>query len=192
MQLSRDEKIQAIGCHVESIMQLLEIRKDESTSKTPYRVAKMYVDELFKGLDESNFPVMNSTPNDMGYDHMLIVKDIKVNSVCEHHLVPFIGVCHVAYIPDDRIMGLSKFNRLVDYFSRRPQVQERLTHQIHNSLVQELKTEDVAVLIKATHHCVKIRGVMDQNSETITSKLTGHFKDRSTGAREEFLDLCRG
>lgn len=153
--------------------------EDASTKDTPKRVAKMYMQELFWGLDPKNFPKMTVQPN-FGYDEMLIETNITVNSLCEHHLVPIIGSAHVAYIPGDHVLGLSKFNRVVDYFSRRPQVQERLTKDILNCLQDVLKTDDVAVVIDAAHMCVRMRGVRDRSSVTRTSMLGGRFRQDST------------
>lgn len=165
--------------------------EDPSLKKTPDRVAKMYVEEIFRGLDYTNFPSCTVIPNTMGVDEMVCCKGISVYSTCEHHLVPFTGFAAVGYIPKENILGLSKFNRVVDFFSRRPQVQERLTEQIFASLSYILQTEDVAVVIEATHHCVRLRGVKDVNSSTVTSKMGGRFMEKPE-ARAEFLQLARG
>lgn len=163
--------------------------RDDSLHRTPYRVAKMFVDEIFYGLDYANFPIMTTVENKMRYDEMITVK-CQVKSMCEHHFQPFLGTAYVAYIPNTKVLGLSKFNRLVDFFSRRPQIQERLTEQVSAALRLILETEDVAVVISAEHLCVKLRGVQDEQSKTTTSKLSGRF--RSVDAlRGEFLALTR-
>ena len=149
---------------------------DDSLIGTPDRVAKMYVDELFWWLRAENFPKIMTVQNKMDYDQMLVERNIKVNSACEHHRITINGVAHVAYIPKDKIIGLSKLNRIVDYYSRRPQIQERLTAQIHSKLVELLWTEDVAVIVDAVHFCVVTRGIKDVNSSTVTSKLWGIFR----------------
>ena len=162
--------------HVRSIMELLGLdMRDDSLMETPRRIAKMYLNELFWGLDYRNFPKITTIENKMHYGNMLIERHIKVTSECEHHFSPFIGEAFVAYIPDEKVIGLSKINRLVEFFSRRPQVQERLTEQIFFALCYVLETENVAVVVKAEHTCVKIRGVEDINSDTITSRLGGCF-----------------
>lgn len=147
---------------------------DPSMQDTPKRVAKMFENEFFWGLREDNFPRLTAQPSE-GYDEMLVVSNITVNSLCEHHLVPIIGAAHVAYIPKDKIMGLSKFNRVVDYYARRPQVQEKLTKNIKDALVAALGTEDVAVVIDALHCCVRMRGIRDRASITRTNMLGGRF-----------------
>ena len=159
---------------------------DDSLIKTPHRVAKMFVNEIFYGLDQKKMPVMMTIENKFKYDQMLIEKNIKVNSVCEHHFLPIIGKCHIAYIPKDRVLGLSKFNRLVDFYSRRPQVQERLTNDIIKNLKTSLETDDIAVVIDAEHFCVKMRGIQDQETITRTSALSGRFKD-DLSCRNEFF-----
>ena len=161
---------------------------DDSLQDTPKRVAKMYVDEIFWGLDPSNFPKATTVKNKMGYDEMVLEREVAVRSNCEHHFVIIDGVANVAYIPKDKVLGLSKINRIVDYFSRRPQIQERLTEQVYHALSYILDTPDIAVMIKASHHCVKSRGIKDANSYTITSKLGGCFKDEPS-ARAEFMRL---
>ena len=163
--------------------------QDDSLRDTPKRVAKMYCQEIFTGLDYDNFPAATVVENKMGYDEM-IAGSASVMSLCEHHFVPFIGLANIAYIPKTKVLGLSKFNRIVDFFSRRPQIQERLTEQISATLRMVLETEDVAVVIKAEHLCVKLRGVKDSQSVTITSKLSGRFKEVSE-LRSEFLSLTR-
>lgn len=163
---------------------------DDSLEQTPHRVAKMYVHEIFRGLDYRNFPKCTTIENKMGVDEMVLVRDISVWSVCEHHLVPFVGTACVAYIPDRLILGLSKFNRVVDFFSRRPQVQERLTEQCYRALELILGTEDIAITMSAVHNCVRLRGVRDVNSSTVTSKMGGKFLSKPE-ARAEFLNLSR-
>jgi len=162
---------------------------DDSLCETPKRVAKMYCEEIFWGLDYAKFPKITVIENRMQYDEMLVTK-CQVLSMCEHHFVPFIGQAHIAYIPSTKILGLSKFNRVTDFFSRRPQVQERLTAQIHAALSHILETEDIAVVIQAVHYCVHLRGVKDSTSQTTTSKLSGKFK-AIPEARNEFLALTR-
>lgn len=164
--------------------------KDDSLRDTPKRVAKMYMQEIFKGLDYNNFPKCSTFANKMKADEMVCVKSILVRSVCEHHLVPFIGVAHVAYIPQNHIIGLSKFNRLVDFFCRRPQVQERLTEQLAATFAYVLGTKDVAVVVQAEHMCVKLRGIQDPHSETVTSKMSGRFRT-NLALRNEFLHLIK-
>jgi GTP cyclohydrolase I len=162
---------------------------NDSLRETPKRVAKMYVKELFRGLSEEAFPKITVIENDMHYDQMVLVRDINVISLCEHHFVTIHGKAHIAYIPKSGVIGLSKINRIADYFSRRPQVQERLTTQIADCLSHVLQTQDVAVYIQAKHYCVISRGVEDINSETITSDLRGVFKTNQA-TRKEFLESC--
>lgn len=159
---------------------------NDSLADTPKRVAKMYVTEIFKGLNPENFPKITTHENKYGYDAMLVETNIKVHSTCEHHFVPIIGRAHIAYIPGKRVIGLSKFNRIVDHFSRRPQVQERLTQEIMSCLKKCLETEDVAVVIDAVHMCVLLRGIKDQTTVTRTSNLSGVFYDDKT-VRSEFV-----
>lgn len=161
---------------------------DDSLMETPARLAKMYVDELYWGLDYDNFPKCTAIENKMGYDEMIIEKNITSMSTCEHHFVTIDGKAKVAYIPNKIVLGLSKLNRIVEFFSRRPQVQERLTEQIYHTLVFILGTEDVAVVIEGVHYCVKSRGVQDYNSSTTTSKLGGKFRENPS-LRSEFLSL---
>ena len=176
-----------LGFH--GIMELLGLDlKDDSLQETPRRVAKMYMREIFYGLDYANFPKCTIIKNKMKADEMICVKNILVRSMCEHHFVPFIGRAAVAYIPEDGVMGLSKFNRVVEFFCRRPQVQERLTEQVSAAFRYILKTEDVAVVIEAEHLCVKLRGVQDPHSDTVTSKLSGKFRSVPE-LRAEFLSL---
>ena len=185
-ELSDDEKIAIIEKHFAAILDTLGMDlTDDSISKTPHRVAKMYVKETFSGLHPENKPQITLFENKYKYNQMLVEKNIQVYSTCEHHLVPIIGKCHVAYISNGEVIGLSKINRIVKYFARRPQVQERLTQQILQELKTSLKTEDVAVVIDATHMCVASRGVEDVNSSTITAAISGQFQDEAT--RAEFL-----
>ncbi|OEF01228.1 GTP cyclohydrolase I FolE [Vibrio crassostreae] len=159
---------------------------DDSLAETPHRIAKMYVHEIFSGLDYSNFPKISVIDNKMSVDEMVKVSDINLTSTCEHHFITIDGLAQVAYIPESKILGLSKINRIVRFFAQRPQVQERLTQQILVAIQALVETENVAVTIKATHYCVKSRGVMDANSETTTTALGGSFKTNPQ-TRAEFL-----
>jgi GTP cyclohydrolase I len=189
-QLSDEEKMAKIAEKFQEIMEVLGLDlSNDSLKDTPKRVAKMYVRELFRGLSEEAFPKITVIENDMRYDQMVLVRDINVISLCEHHFVTIHGKAHIAYIPNMGVIGLSKINRIADYFSRRPQVQERLTTQIADCLSHVLNTEDVAVYIQAKHYCVISRGVEDINSETITSDLRGVFKTNQA-TRKEFLESC--
>lgn len=185
-------KIEAISDHFKSIMQILRLDiNDDSLKGTPLRIGKMFVRELFWGLDPDKFPKCTVVENKMNYDEMVVEKNITTMSSCEHHFVTIDGNTAVAYIPNEKVLGLSKINRIVEYFSRRPQIQERLTEQIFHALQFILDTDNVAVVIDATHYCVKSRGVEDSNSSTITSKLGGIFKTDAS-IRSEFLMLARG
>jgi GTP cyclohydrolase I len=185
--LSDTEKKQIIEAHFKIIMETLGLDlSDDSLKDTPQRVAKMYVEEIFYGLDEKKFPKMTVVENKFNYDHPLIETNIVTNSCCEHHFVPILGRTHVAYKPSEKVIGLSKLNRIVDFFARRPQVQERLTMQIHEALCHILHTQDVAVVIDGMHSCVKTRGIKDATSMTRTSKLSGIFF-QDTLFRQEFL-----
>ncbi|MEZ8883489.1 GTP cyclohydrolase I FolE [Vibrio sp. F13] len=159
---------------------------DDSLAETPHRIAKMYVHEIFSGLDYNNFPKISVIDNKMSVDEMVKVSDIDLTSTCEHHFITIDGLAQVAYIPESKILGLSKINRIVRFFAQRPQVQERLTQQILVAIQTLVETENVAVTIKATHYCVKSRGVMDANSETTTTALGGSFKTNPQ-TRAEFL-----
>ena len=159
---------------------------DDSLKETPRRFAKMLVYETMWGLDYNNFPKCTTVENRMLYDEMVTVKDITVHSVCEHHFQNFDGYATIAYIPHNKILGLSKFPRIVDFFSRRPQIQERLTEQIFYALNYILETDNIAVAINAEHSCVRNRGIRDQNSSTITSRLGGVFKENPS-AKAEFM-----
>lgn len=164
--------------------------RDDSLEGTPARMAKMYVNEIYQGLNYNNFPKCTTVDNKMHYDEMLCESAINVQSNCEHHGVAISGLATVAYIPANKVIGLSKINRVVEFFSKRPQIQERLTEQIFAALSLILETENVAVTISADHHCVKSRGIKDTSSFTVTSKLGGHFKTR-TEVRQEFYALAR-
>lgn len=177
--LDERSKIELIERHFEEIMNILGLDlTDDSLKGTPHRVAKMYVKEIFNGLNPENKPKVKLFENKFRYNQMLIEKNIKVNSTCEHHFVPIVGKAHVAYISGGKVIGLSKINRIVDFYARRPQVQERLTVQIAEELKRSLGTEDVAVIIEAEHMCVKVRGVKDENSLTVTSSFHGRFHDK--------------
>lgn len=190
--LARTSKIAKIEQSFRDIMETLELDlEDDSLQDTPKRVAKMYVDEVFWGLDPANFPKITVVDNKMNYDEMVLEKNIQVSSNCEHHFVIIDGFAHVAYVPKNKVLGLSKINRVVEYFAKRPQIQERLTEQIYYTLAFLLETEDVAVIVHAKHYCVKSRGVEDVNSSTITSKLGGCFKNEPE-ARSEFMKLAMG
>lgn len=190
--LSDEEKVAQIADKFKDIMEILGLDlANDSLQNTPQRVAKMYVNEIFRGLKTENFPKITVIENEMLYDQMVVVKDVSIISLCEHHFVTIHGKAHIAYIPSKGVIGLSKINRIADYFSRRPQVQERLVKQIADSLSYILKTEDVAVYIEAKHYCVISRGVEDHNSETITTDLRGAFRHDSD-TRKEFLSVCRG
>lgn len=185
--LTAHEKKEQIEQHMTAIMSLLGLDlSDDSMAETPHRIAKMYVNEIFSGLDYSSFPKITLIENKMGTDEMIKVQDIGVTSTCEHHFVTIDGYATVAYIPKDKIIGLSKINRIVNFFAKRPQVQERLTQQILVALQVLLDTENVAVSITATHYCVKSRGVMDASSQTTTTALGGNFK-KNAATRHEFL-----
>jgi GTP cyclohydrolase I len=186
--LDDELKIELIEKHFKEIMLILGLDlNDDSLSGTPHRVAKMYVTEMFKGLDPKNLPVAKLFDNKYHYKNMLVEKNISFHSVCEHHFVPIIGKAHVAYIPNGKVVGLSKLNRIVRYFAQRPQVQERMTVQIANMLKEALGTNDVAVIIEADHMCVAMRGVQDVTSSTVTSDYSGKFLDMKT--REEFIKM---
>lgn len=189
-ELSNEIKIERIQKHFREIMHIMGLDlTDDSLSGTPERVAKMYVNEIFSGLDPANKPDIKLFDNKYKYEEMLIEKNITLYSYCEHHFVPIIGKVHVAYISNGKVIGLSKINRLVKYYSKRPQVQERLTNQIANALKEALGTEDVAIIIDAVHLCVSSRGISDTNSSTITSNYSGKFKDEKVKA--EFISLAK-
>ncbi len=181
------QKIEKITGHFKSIMEILGMDlSNDSLEKSPARVAKMYVNEIFAGLKTENFPRITVIENDMKYDQMIVIKDVGIISFCEHHFVTIHGRANIAYIPNKRVIGLSKINRIAKYFSQRPQVQERLTKQIADCLSYVLDTKDVAVMIDAKHYCVISRGVEDVNSTTLTCDLRGAFKDDDK-TRQEFM-----
>lgn len=184
--LSEEQKIEKIEKHFRAIMETLGLDlKDDSLKGTPMRVAKMYVKEIFSGLNPANKPAVTLFENRYQYNQMLVEKDITFFSNCEHHFVPIFGKAHLAYISSGKVIGLSKLNRLVQYFAKRPQVQERLTMQIGKELQKILQTEDVAVIIDAKHLCVSSRGVNDPNACTVTSYYSGRFSEQAV--KEEFL-----
>ncbi|MBL0013096.1 MAG: GTP cyclohydrolase I FolE [Flavobacterium sp.] len=188
--LSDEDKIEAIKKDVESILFTLGMDlTDDSIKGTPNRVAKMFVKEIFGGLNPNKKPSSSTFENQYKYGEMLVEKNITLYSTCEHHLLPIIGRAHVAYISSGKVIGLSKMNRIVDYFAKRPQVQERLTMQIVEELQKVLKTEDVACVIDAKHLCVNSRGIRDIESSTVTAEYGGQFKNESK--RQEFLEYIK-
>lgn len=181
--LDDETKMELIQKHFREIMLIMGLDlNDDSLKGTPQRVAKMYIKEVFSGLDPKNKPEIKLFENKYKYKEMLVEKNITFHSYCEHHFVPIIGKAHVAYISGGKVIGLSKLNRVVQYFAKRPQVQERMTMQIGNELKEILKTEDVAVIIDAVHMCVASRGVKDVTSSTVTSFYSGKFEDLNTRA----------
>jgi GTP cyclohydrolase I len=187
----RKDKIAVIEPLFAEIMKTLGLDlSDDSLCDTPKRVARMYVNEIFWGLDYDAFPKCTAVDNKMKYNEMVCERNINVQSNCEHHFVVIDGLATVAYVPNQKVLGLSKINRIVEYFSKRPQIQERLTEQVFHALQYILETEDVAVMIDAQHYCVKSRGVEDTGSSTVTSKLGGGFKS-DPAARAEFYQLAR-
>jgi GTP cyclohydrolase IA len=189
-ELSSDEKINIIKVDVQHIMETLGLDlSDDSLKGTPNRVAKMFVNEIFGGLDPANKPKASTFDNKYQYGEMLVEKNITLYSTCEHHFLPIVGRAHVAYISNGTVVGLSKMNRIVDYFAKRPQVQERLTIQIVKELQKVLNTKDVACVIDAKHLCVNSRGIRDIESSTVTSEFGGKFKDKET--KREFLDYIQ-
>lgn len=189
--LAQEEKVKRIAAHFRGIMEILGLDlNDDSLQQTPERLAKMYVREIFSGLDPSTFPSLTSIENKLGYNEMVTVKEISIISVCEHHFVTIDGSATISYIPRDRVIGLSKINRIARFFARRPQVQERLTKQIADCLCYVLDTQDVAVSIRARHYCVIQRGVEDVGSETVTSDLRGAFQE-DPRTRNEYLSMVR-
>ena len=184
--LSDEQKMVLIESKFRDIMDILGLDlNDDSLNGTPHRVAKMFVKEIFSGLNPENKPKISVFENKFKYGEMLVEKNINLNSTCEHHFLPIVGKAHVAYVSSGQVIGLSKINRIVDYFARRPQVQERLTVQIANELKRILKTEDVAVVIDAKHLCVSSRGIQDEGSSTITAEYGGIFKEQVR--KDEFL-----
>lgn len=185
-----DEKIRLIAGHFEQIMLVLGLDiTDDSLQETPARVARMYVNEIFSGLNPLHKPEISVFENKYGYDQMLVEKNITLYSYCEHHFVPIIGKVHVAYYPADKVIGLSKINRIVEYCAKRPQVQERLTVQIARTLEEALGTNHIAVLADATHLCVASRGVRDIQSSTVTSYFGGKFRNEEK--KNEFMNLLK-
>jgi GTP cyclohydrolase I len=185
----RKLKIEIIERHFTEIMRILGLDLgDDSLIDTPKRVAKMYVNEIFWGLDHEAFPKCTTVDNKMKYDEMVIERNVNVQSNCEHHFVVIDGVATVGYIPKQKVLGLSKINRVVEYFSKRPQIQERLTEQIYYALQYILETDNIAVVVDAQHYCVKSRGVEDVGSSTVTSKLGGVFKS-DPSVRQEFMNI---
>ena len=185
-ELSDEQKIAEIEDKFRDIMETMGLDlSDDSLRGTPHRVAKMFVKEIFYGLNPENKPKISVFENKFKYKEMLVEKNINLNSTCEHHFLPIAGKAHVAYISNGEVIGLSKINRIVDYFARRPQVQERLTVQIANELKAILKTDNVAIVIDAKHMCVSSRGIQDESSSTVTAEYSGKFKD--IAVRNEFL-----
>ncbi len=188
--ISDEEKIKKIEASVKDILNTLGMDlTDDSLKGTPKRVAKAFVNELFMGLNPKNMPKPSTFENNYSYGEMLVEKNIVVYSTCEHHLLPIIGRAHVAYISDGKVIGLSKMNRIVEYFSKRPQVQERLTMQVVQAMQEALGTQDVACLIDAKHLCVNSRGIKDIESSTVTAEFGGKFKEKDT--KREFLDYLK-
>ena len=189
--IERKDKIDRIEGHFADIMEILGLDlADDSLMDTPKRVAKMYVNEIFWGLDYEAFPKCTAVDNKMKYDEMVIERNINVQSNCEHHFVVIDGLATVAYIPNEKVLGLSKLNRVVEYFAKRPQIQERLTEQVYYALQYILETDNIAVVVDAQHYCVKSRGVEDTGSSTITTKLGGCFKN-DPQARAEFMAIIK-
>ncbi len=189
-EISDDEKINVIQEKVRDILEILGMDlTDDSLKGTPLRVAKMYVNEIFGGLNPEKKPIPSTFKNKFKYGEMLVEKNITLYSTCEHHLLPIIGLAHVAYISNGTVVGLSKINRVVNYYSKRPQVQERLTIQVVNELQKILNTDDVACVIDAKHLCVNSRGISDKSSSTVTAEFGGKFKDSKF--RRDFLDYIK-
>lgn len=189
--LDRKTKIAIIETKFADIMRTMGLDlEDDSLKETPNRVAKMYIGEIFYGLDYDAFPKCTTIENKMAYNEMIVERNISVQSNCEHHFVVIDGLATVAYVPNKKVLGLSKINRIVEYFSKRPQIQERLTEQIFHALCFILETDDVAVMIDAKHYCVASRGVEDTGSSTVTVRLGGGFKN-DPSARNEFLSIAR-
>ena len=188
--ISDEEKIVKIEKSVKDILHTLGMDlTDDSLHGTPKRVAKAFVNEMFMGLNPKNMPKPSTFENNYNYGEMLVEKNIVVYSTCEHHLLPIIGRAHVAYISDGRVIGLSKMNRIVEYFSKRPQVQERLTMQVVQAMQEALGTQDVACVIDAKHLCVNSRGIKDIDSSTVTAEFGGKFKNKET--KQEFLEYLK-
>jgi len=188
--LSDEEKINRIQKSVKDILDTLGMDlTDDSLKGTPKRVAKAYVNEIFEGLNPANKPKLSTFDNNYKYGEMLVEKNIVVYSTCEHHLLPIVGRAHVAYISNGKVIGLSKMNRIVDYYARRPQVQERLTMQVVQALQEAMGTKDVACVIDAKHLCVNSRGIRDIESSTVTSEFGGRFKE--SAIKQEFLEYIK-
>ena len=188
--LTDNEKIDEIQKKFTEIMDILGLDlSDDSLCDTPSRVAKMYVKEIFYGLDYKNFPKCTAVDNKMNYDELVIERNINTQSNCEHHFIVIDGLTHIGYIPRGKVLGLSKLNRIVEYFAKRPQIQERLTEQIYYALQYILETDDIAVVTAGKHYCVKSRGVQDVLSDTVTSKMGGRFRS-DLNLRKEFLTLA--
>ncbi|PQJ82109.1 GTP cyclohydrolase I FolE [Polaribacter glomeratus] len=188
--ISDEQKIKKIEESVRDILNTLGMDlTDDSLQGTPKRVAKAFVNEIFMGLNPKNMPKPSTFENNYSYGEMLVEKNIVVYSTCEHHLLPIIGRAHVAYISDGKVIGLSKMNRIVEYFSKRPQVQERLTMQVVQAMQEALGTQDVACVIDAKHLCVNSRGIKDIESSTVTAEFGGKFKEKDT--KREFLDYLK-
>ena len=182
-----ENRIERISFHIEEVMKVLNLDlQDPNLKDTPRRVARMYL-EIFGGLEEGNKPQITTFPNEEHYDNMVMVKDISFFSVCAHHLIPFFGRAHVAYIPKDHIIGLSKLARIVEFYARRPQIQERLTEQIIGFIEEKIAPQGSVVVLQARHLCMEMRGVKKPGALTVTSAVRGIFRDKM--AREEFLDL---
>lgn len=189
VKLDGDPRLDKIAEHVRGILTTLGLDLSEpNLVETDQRVARLYL-EMFRGLEEGSEPPVTTFPNDEGYQHMVMEKNIPFYSLCAHHLVPFYGHAHLAYIPRDRIMGLSKFARVLEFYAKRPQLQERLTEQVVDFLREKLNPHGAMVVIEARHLCVEMRGVQKPGAETVTSALRGTFHQRTV--REEFLDLLR-
>lgn len=184
-----DEKKSIIKKSMEDIMKVLALDlEDDSLKETPSRIAKMYLEEIFIGLDYENFPKATTVDNKMHYNEMVTENNVTISSTCEHHFVSIDGVAHISYIPKNKVLGLSKLNRIANFFARRPQIQERLTVQIGETLKYILDTDDVAVVVDAVHFCVKSRGIKDQNSSTVTSFLSGNYRTNPE-TRQEFMAI---
>jgi len=185
-EIDDETKIELIEKNFREIMEVLGLDLDDDSLKdSPRRIAKMYVKEIFSGLNPDNKPQITVFKNNYNYKRMIVEKDITLFSTCEHHFVPIIGKAHVAYFPADNVIGLSKLNRIVQFYSKKPQLQEKLTEEIAQEMMKVLETEDVAVMIEADHLCVRSRGVNDVNSKTVTSSFNGRFNEHETS--NEFL-----
>lgn len=184
------EKMQTIEKHFHIIMEEMGLdMTDDSLSGTPHRVAKMFIQEIFSGLNPANKPKMSVFENSYNYDKMLVEANISFNSTCEHHFLPIVGKAHIGYVSSGKVIGLSKLNRIVDYYSRRPQVQERLIMQIFNELKTVLETDNVIVVMEATHLCVSSRGIKDESSYTSTIQYDGVFNEKEN--RNDFFNLMK-